>query len=44
MEEEVVKICFFFLPLGNERLNYEVKTDTALGVKKTKKILAKESK
>lgn len=35
MEAEVVKDLF--LPLGNERLNYEVETDTALGVKKTKK-------
>lgn len=32
---EVVKNCFFLL-LGNERLNYEVETDTALGVKKKK--------
>lgn len=32
MEAEVVKDLF--LPLGNERLNYEVETDTALGVKK----------
>lgn len=41
MEAEVVNNLF--LPLGNERLNYEVETDTALGVKK-KKILAKENK
>ena len=35
MEAEVVKDLF--LLLGNERLNYEVETDTALGVKKKSK-------
>ena len=34
-EVEVVKNLF--LPLGNERLNYKVETDTAVGVEKNKK-------